>query len=250
MSSSVRTSGSLATHKGTDLEKEDYTTISDALLKIVGKLGVDTRAYVELSNEIARLFLVHLAKVKRSIKEGRFHLDKPIQEEALESFVFGRIRYHLMAAPSERLNVGCSDLMKTMLEYLRLWKKAQIEAFFIEIFGGDLDVVPRHEGREEMARYQILAQDSTTPVDRVVVCSAVLYSTGLLLVGPRHFDSTMRAQAASVPNLYETPHVDGFIDQFGLFMDRCEALHIAKAMGQLKGTKCPPEDQLFSEDLY
>jgi len=44
----------------------------------------------------------------------------------------------------------------------------------------------------------------------------------------------------------------GFIDQFGVFMDRFEALQVATDAGQLNVTraKTHPVDRLFSEDLY
>jgi hypothetical protein len=46
--------------------------------------------------------------------------------------------------------------------------------------------------------------------------------------------------------------VQGFIDQYGVFMDRKEAYAVASAAGQIN-TRRPkgyPEYMLFSEDLY
>jgi hypothetical protein len=74
-----------------------------------------------------------------------------------------------------------------------------------------------------------------------------------MLVGPRHFDSTMVAQyeryftEGEAPE--ETESSQGFIDQWGVFMDRFEALAIATAANQVR-EKTYPKDRLFSEDLY
>jgi hypothetical protein len=44
----------------------------------------------------------------------------------------------------------------------------------------------------------------------------------------------------------------GFIDQYGVFMDRRESLEVATAAGQInvRRTKTNPVNQLFSEDIY
>jgi len=89
---------------------------------------------------------------------------------------------------------------------------------------------------------------------RVVICAANAYKD-LLIIGPRHFDGTMHKQMAQSPTaLLVKPAAweQGFIDQFGVFMDRKEALAVAFAAGQIS-TRRPkgyPLDILFSEDLY
>ena len=52
--------------------------------------------------------------------------------------------------------------------------------------------------------------------------------------------------------LIRESEVQGFVDQHGIFMDREEALQIAKKAGQLNvdRIKTWPDDELFSEDLY
>lgn len=89
---------------------------------------------------------------------------------------------------------------------------------------------------------------------RVVVCAANAYKN-LLVLGARHFDATMHAQIKQSreallvkPSAWE----QGFIDQFGVFMDRKEALAVATAAGQIntRRPKGNPTDILFSEDLY
>lgn len=85
---------------------------------------------------------------------------------------------------------------------------------------------------------------------RRVVCAAVRYSDGRMLVGPRHFDVVMQAQHRVMGiTADESAAVCGFIDQWGEFMDRYEALAVANARGQVM-QKTAPYDRLFSEDLY
>lgn len=89
---------------------------------------------------------------------------------------------------------------------------------------------------------------------RVVVCAANLYGP-VMFLGARHFDICMQKQMAYV-NIYdlrkEFGEVQGFIDQYGVFMDRKEAMTVAIASGQLNRyrEKVGPLDTLFSEDLY
>ena len=91
---------------------------------------------------------------------------------------------------------------------------------------------------------------------RRVVCAAVRYQCGTMLVGPRHFDGVMLSQyrrhfgeghAGHAPGVEKS--VQGFLDQKGVFMDRYEALEVAKSSNQILD-KTHPEDRLFSEDLY
>lgn len=91
---------------------------------------------------------------------------------------------------------------------------------------------------------------------RRVVCAAVRYPEGQMLVGPRHFDGVMLMQyrrlfgeghAGHAPG--EEKAVQGFLDQKGVFMDRFEALEVAKSANQIIN-KTQPEHKLFSEDIY
>lgn len=89
---------------------------------------------------------------------------------------------------------------------------------------------------------------------RFVVCAANRYGT-VIIASARHHDPLMNAQikafraAGLIP---EKKGEQGFIDQWGVFMDRFEALGVAIRAGQLnvRRKKSPPEDRLFSEDLY
>lgn len=97
-------------------------------------------------------------------------------------------------------------------------------------------------------------QASDYIVPRRVVCAA-MRNGPYLVVGPRHFDMTMHAQLAILkradPNL-DKKWEQGFIDQFGVFMDRTEAMVVAKASGQpINFTRNGSNpDVLYSEGLY
>ena len=94
---------------------------------------------------------------------------------------------------------------------------------------------------------------------RFVVCAAVRYGQ-VIIAGARHFDPVMHSQLDRMneDRLIESDglgeYEEGFIDQFGAFMDRSEAYKIALAGGQLNKRRLKSGNQgsteLFSEDLY
>ena len=92
------------------------------------------------------------------------------------------------------------------------------------------------------------------PVDRGVrrvVCAAVLYEGGLMLVGARHYDATMRDQFHRYGlKSAESEAAQGFIDQWGVFMTREEAHKVASEQGQIRHRCGGDEGRLFSENLY
>ena len=88
---------------------------------------------------------------------------------------------------------------------------------------------------------------------RVVVCAAVQNKEGKILCGARHWDSVMRGigvvDEQMIPEWRGAKQ--GFIDQFGVFMDRQEAYEVAYAAGQIKyGCSGSIHGTLYSEDLY
>ena len=95
-------------------------------------------------------------------------------------------------------------------------------------------------------------------LQRRVVCAANKYNCKLggipmVFVGVRHYCPVMRQNME--PHKYfinRESEVQGFIDQFGVFMDRKEALEVAKEAWQLNVARIKtwPDDELFSEDLY
>ena len=98
-----------------------------------------------------------------------------------------------------------------------------------------------------------MTEQPKAPV-RVVVCAANRYGNTIFL-GARHFDEVMRMSMEffDIPKLRAAVgEVQGFIDQWGVFMDRKEAFHVALAAGQVnyRRPKCGPSDVLFSEDIY
>lgn len=90
---------------------------------------------------------------------------------------------------------------------------------------------------------------------RFIVCAANRYGD-LIITGARHHDPIMNAQIKALRAAGAIPKSgrgeQGFIDQRGVFLNRWEALAVAVRAGQVnvRRKKSPPEDRLFSEDLY
>ena len=87
-----------------------------------------------------------------------------------------------------------------------------------------------------------------------IVCAAIRYEDGFLLIGARHFDLIMHATLAKIKAEDSTwayqNAVQGFIDQFGKFYTREEAYIVAKEMGQYNPWGSHHPGVLYSEDLY
>lgn len=88
---------------------------------------------------------------------------------------------------------------------------------------------------------------------RVVVCAANKYGP-FVYTGIRHFCPIMRQNMsnANIPQLSRIfGEVQGFVDQYGVFMDRIESLQVAKDAGQIDRWRPKnPGNWLCSEDLY
>ena len=90
---------------------------------------------------------------------------------------------------------------------------------------------------------------------QIIVCAACRHGK-LILCGARHWDAVMRAQAKAIQghdgwagkwNRAE----QGFINQFGEFLTREEAMQVVKANGQYFNADRNGGDRgLFSEGLY
>jgi hypothetical protein len=90
------------------------------------------------------------------------------------------------------------------------------------------------------------------PVQQVVVCAANRFkSAGVILCGARHWDDVMRAQADAM-GIKGGNEEQGFIDQFGTFLTREEAMQIVKESGQPfnEDRNGGAGKALFSEGLY
>ncbi len=92
---------------------------------------------------------------------------------------------------------------------------------------------------------------------RRVVCAANRYDCNVgcwvVFIGVRHYCPIMRQNMQSYEDmLIRESEIQGFVDQYGVFMDRKEALQVAKEAGQLNiaRIKTWPDNELFSEDLY
>ncbi len=98
---------------------------------------------------------------------------------------------------------------------------------------------------------------------RRVVCAACRCSeTKHIIIGPRHFDPVMKSQffdncmnlKLNTPNkIGDTYTEQGFIDQYGVFMNRQEAWKVAEAAGQIIyrcGGDTANGGTLYSENLY
>ena len=84
----------------------------------------------------------------------------------------------------------------------------------------------------------------------IVVCAANRAANGIIFCGARHCDSVMRGQASALGMTLGFSE-QGFINQFGEFLTREEALHIVKENGQLFDEKRNgSKTELFSEGLY
>jgi hypothetical protein len=105
---------------------------------------------------------------------------------------------------------------------------------------------------------------SDTPKRRVV-CAAIRNCKGDIICGARHYDNIMRAQILISKNkrfwkcvlkigkfiVCRYPRIEqGFIDQWGVYMSREEALTVAKETGQILRKCGGDRDELFSENLY
>ncbi|KLT48582.1 hypothetical protein [Pasteurella multocida] len=74
-----------------------------------------------------------------------------------------------------------------------------------------------------------------------------------LVTGARHYDAFMRKQIRSIENGTQYPLIgkkQGFITNFGRFVDRKQALEIAKKNDQIKFDIGYPPEELYSEMLY
>lgn len=88
---------------------------------------------------------------------------------------------------------------------------------------------------------------------QIIVCAAIRHKeTQLIICGPRHYDSTMRALMTATGGIKEhwKGNCDqGFIDQFGQFINREDAWKIAEQQNQIRCQVSSP-GTLYSENLY
>lgn len=91
----------------------------------------------------------------------------------------------------------------------------------------------------------------------VIVAAAMRNKEGMVIVSPRHFDVTCHNTLNMLTPEYRKSFMggreeQGFVDQWGNFYTREQALEIAKSNGQYNryDSRCTHKTQLFSENLY
>lgn len=122
---------------------------------------------------------------------------------------------------------------------------------FVRVEGYSLSLECANSSEEILAMIEP-PPSASTPVrgQRRVVCAAVRFEDGDMLVGPRHFDKVMREQADRREGAEVEAYTQGFIDQHGVFMTREEALDVALKAGQRIFRCGGDESKLYSENLY
>ena len=87
----------------------------------------------------------------------------------------------------------------------------------------------------------------------IIVCAANRYD-GLIVTGARHHDNIMNAVISKLKTSEDVVGLaeQGFINQFGEFKTRKEAMEIVKINGQPfnKQRNGGSDDELYSEGLY
>lgn len=98
--------------------------------------------------------------------------------------------------------------------------------------------------------------------ERRVVCAAIRAADRSLLLGIRHYSMDMHVQIKARVDGQKFVHRhdedQGFVDQFGVWMDRFEAFEVASNSGQLLDVGAcrmslrdgRPAVKLYSEGLY
>ena len=91
---------------------------------------------------------------------------------------------------------------------------------------------------------------------RLIVCAAIKFN-GTIITGIRHYDKIMRmALTKDVLKEHKLCRlrgevIQGFVDNFGSFVDRKEALKIVKENNQkLTPDYDGTDSKLYSEDIY
>lgn len=89
--------------------------------------------------------------------------------------------------------------------------------------------------------------------ERRIVCAALRAGDGDVLIGIRHYSADMHEQMSARSDggkfFHRGGKDQGFVDQFGVYMDRREAFAVAMKAGQIINMNaCTYE--LYSEGLY
>jgi len=118
----------------------------------------------------------------------------------------------------------------------------------------DGNIDPDYEFDEgEQAELMILewvleTDEDIRDIGRRIICAALRYEEGDIVIGPRHFCPMMRIQL--IHHSDKPIPEQGFIDQYGRFFNREEAWTIAEEAGQIIRRVGDDENKLYSENLY
>lgn len=85
---------------------------------------------------------------------------------------------------------------------------------------------------------------------RRIVCAACRWPDGHVILGIRHFSPDMHLSAALQGYDPKDCRDQGFVDQFGNYLNRQEAYVIAAGNGQYQPYEPYTPGTLYSEDLY
>lgn len=94
---------------------------------------------------------------------------------------------------------------------------------------------------------------SSYELDNIIVCAANKFKDGVIIIGVRHWDKFMHQQADALEyrdGKKPLEHEQGFIDQYGTFYTRDEALELVKKNGQQLKRPYDEYETLYSENLY
>jgi len=129
-------------------------------------------------------------------------------------------------------------------EFRRCVKCGIIQEYFYDSQGGSWETLDKQ--KTEIFNRKLVKE--YVPESRVV-CAANKLKSGLIIAGARHFDKIMRDQVDAI-GVKMRGSEQGFIDQFGNFLTRKEAMDIAKKQEQLYRRFHADKHGLFSENLY
>lgn len=94
-------------------------------------------------------------------------------------------------------------------------------------------------------------EQNITPPKEMVVCAANKLPDGTVICGARHWDSIMNDVADKLNVSSRARAEEGFINQWGIFLSRKEALEIVKKNNQrFDEERNGCTDELYSEGLY
>jgi hypothetical protein len=117
----------------------------------------------------------------------------------------------------------------------------------LESCGIPADVV--REQRERLKRQCVAIEATGQRPPQRVVCAAMRNRAGKIVCGARHYDKIMHEQIKHARDAWLGCE-QGFIDQYGTFLTREEALRIAREQGQIRARCGGDELRLYSENLY